>query len=118
MRYYGSAMPFPHSQGAFSQEIIAEARQCFVLSKETTAAEAACAEPLSVGLHAINRAGNLLGKRVLVTGVGPIGALVVAAAKMHGALEIVATDVVDEALVVVKNVGADHVINVATNGDE
>lgn len=118
MRYYGSAMRFPHVQGAFSEEVVAEARQCYVLAEGTTAAEGACAEPLSVGLHAINRAGNLLGKRVLVTGTGPIGALAVAAAKIHGALEVTATDVVDEALAVAREVGADRTINVATNGDE
>ena len=35
----------------------------------------ALAEPLSVALHAVRRAGPLLGKHVLVTGCGPIGAL-------------------------------------------
>ena len=51
------------------------------------------AEPLSVALHAVRRAGPLLGKRVLVTGCGPIGALVVIAARRAGAAHIVATDV-------------------------
>ena len=45
-----------------------------------------------------NRAGPLLGKRVLVTGAGPIGALTVIAARRAGALEIVATDVADAPL--------------------
>ena len=35
------------------------------------------AEPLAVALHATRRAGSLMGKRVLVSGSGPIGALVV-----------------------------------------
>lgn len=117
MRYYGSAMRFPHVQGAFSEELIAEASQCCVLAGDVTAAEGACAEPLSVGLHAVNRAGSLLGKRVLVTGTGPIGALAVAAAKLQGALEVVATDVVDEALEVALKMGADRTINVATNAE-
>ena len=56
---------------------------------------AAFAEPLSVCLHAVKRAGPLLGKRVLVTGSGPIGILTMIAAKAAGAAEIVATDVVD-----------------------
>ena len=33
------------------------------------------AEPLAVALHAVNRAGPLLGRQVLVTGCGPIGAM-------------------------------------------
>ena len=35
------------------------------------------AEPLAVALHATRRAGSLMGKRVLVSGSGPIGALTV-----------------------------------------
>jgi L-idonate 5-dehydrogenase len=117
MRYYGSAMRMPHVQGAFSEALVAKAWQCEVLPEGVSAAEAAFAEPLSVALHAVNRAGPLIGKRVLVTGTGPIGALAVAAAKLHGALEVVATDVVDEALARARAVGADRVINVAANGE-
>ena len=84
MRYYGSAMRFPHIQGAFSQWLVVEAWQCVALHPGVTAQEAAFAEPLSVALAALRKAGNLMGKRVLVTGTGPIGALVVAAAKTHG----------------------------------
>ncbi|MQX38431.1 L-idonate 5-dehydrogenase [Roseospira navarrensis] len=116
MRYYGSAMRMPHVQGAFSEMLVAKAWQCEVLPEGITAAEAAFAEPFSVALHAVNRAGRLIGKRVLVTGAGPIGALAVAAAKLHGALEVVATDIVDEALERAAAVGADRVINVATHG--
>ncbi|KAA5605313.1 L-idonate 5-dehydrogenase [Roseospira marina] len=117
MRYYGSAMRMPHIQGAFSELLVAKAWQCEVLPADVTAGEAAFAEPFSVALHAVNRAGSLIGKRVLVTGTGPIGALVVAAAKLHGALEVVATDVVDEALARARAVGADRTINVATDAD-
>ena len=50
--------------------------------------EGSMAEPLAVALHAVNRAGPLLGKRVLVTGCGPIGALVVIAAQaLRGAFD-------------------------------
>lgn len=30
MRFYGSAMPFPHIQGAFRQSLVADASQCVV----------------------------------------------------------------------------------------
>src|SRR5436305_1431107 len=74
MRFYGSAMPFPHIQGAFREVLVADASQC-VVANGLTAGEAAMAEPLSVTLHATHRAGDLLGKSVLVTGCGPIGLL-------------------------------------------
>ena len=115
MRYYGSAMRFPHVQGAFRQAMTVKAEQCHLLPEGTSANDGAFAEPLSVALHAVRRAGNLIGGRVLVTGSGPIGALTVAAAKVHGALEVVATDIVDEPLERALEVGADKVINVATD---
>ena len=118
MLYYGSAMRFPHVQGAFSERLVADAIQCEVFSESTTVIEAACAEPLAVAFHAVNRAGSLIGKRVLVTGTGPIGALVVAVAKEHGALEVVATDVVDEALACARAMGAHQTVNVATESDK
>ena len=112
MRFYGSAMRVPHVHGAFSQQLVAKGSQCFAFPVGTKASDAAFAEPFSVALHAISRIGPLIGKRVLVTGAGPIGALVVVAAKLHGALEIVATDIVDEALERVRQLGADKVFNV------
>lgn len=111
MRFYGSAMPFPHIQGAFSQLLVADASQC-VNAGGLTAAEAAVAEPLSVVLHAAKRAGRLLGRRVFVTGCGPIGLLSVLVAKAAGAAEIVATDITDFTLRMAKEVGADAVHNV------
>lgn len=115
MRFYGSAMRFPHVNGAFQEAIVAKASQCFVIPKDVTAGEAAMCEPFAVTLHAVNRAGGVFGKRVLVTGVGPIGALAVIAARHGGAAEIVATDVSDTPFATVRKLGADACINVATN---
>lgn len=91
--------------------------QCFKVAEGVPMSMAALAEPFSVGLHAIQRAGPLIGKRVLISGCGPIGALVVAAAKLHGAAEFVATDVMEQPLAVVKKLGASHTINVASDKD-
>lgn len=118
MRFYGSAMPFPHIQGAFQEKIVADAAQCFVMPKTTTAGEAAMCEPFAVCLHAVRRAGSMFGKRVLVTGCGPIGALAVLAARQAGAAEIVATDVTETPFALVRLFGADRCIDVARNGAE
>src|SRR5690349_9111890 len=117
MRFYGSAMPMPHIQGAFRQRLVAEVWQCHKVSEGVSSNEAAFAEPFAVTLHAVARAGSLLGKRVLVTGCGPIGALCVVSARAHGAREIVATDMVDEALAKAREVGADRTINVVDEPD-
>lgn len=110
MRFYGSAMPFPHIQGAFREYLVADVAQC-APAGELSPGEAAMAEPLSVVLHAARRAGDLLGKRVLVTGCGPIGMLAVLVARAAGAVEIVATDLTDFTLDMAARLGADRVVN-------
>lgn len=117
MRFYGSAMPMPHIQGAFRQRLVAEAYQCHKVRDGISIHEAAMAEPFAVTLHGVNRAGALTDKRVLVTGCGPIGALAIIAARAHGAREIVATDVMDAVLQKALVVGADRVIDVASDPD-
>ena len=117
MRYYGSAMRMPHVQGAFRKEIVVDWTQAHRLADGVSDGEGAMAEPLAVALHAVNRAGPLLGKTVLVTGCGPIGALVVVAARRAGAAHIVATDMADYPLRSAKKVGADETVNVAAQPD-
>ena len=114
MRFYGSAMPFPHIQGAFREVLVADAAQCAV-ADGLTAGEAAMAEPLAVCLHAARRAGPLLGKSVLVTGCGPIGILCILAARRAGADFIVATDLGAFTLGMARKAGADVTINMAGN---
>ena len=116
MRFYGSAMPFPHVQGAFREVLVADVSQC-VDANGLSAGEAAMAEPLSVCLHAVRRAGEMLGKKMLVTGCGPIGLLIILAARRAGASEIIATDLSDNALTYAKQAGADRVINVSKEPD-
>ena len=114
MKFYGSAMPFPHIQGAFRETLIAESFQC-IPADGLTPEEAAMAEPLAVCLHAIKQAGNIFGKKVLITGSGPIGTLCVLSARRAGAEEILVTDISDSALTFSNSVGADKVINTAKN---
>ena len=116
MRFYGSAMPFPHIQGAFRQILNADASQC-AIADGLTSGEAAMAEPLAVCLHATRRAGGLVGKSVLVTGCGPIGILSILCARHAGADHIVATDLSDFTLAMAKKVGADEVINMRQTPD-
>lgn len=112
MRFFGSAMRFPHVQGAFRDRIIVDVDQCEPVGPGTTHAQAACAEPLAVCLHARNRAGELRGRRVLVTGAGPIGCLVTAAARHAAADDIVVTDLEDTPLAAARAMGASRTINV------
>lgn len=114
MRFYGSAMRFPHVQGAFRETLVIEANQAHAVADDLSLSEAALAEPLSVGLHAIARAGSVFGKRVLVTGCGPIGALLIAGLRRAGAAHIVAADIADLPLACALKMGADQAINLAS----
>ena len=114
MLFLGSSRRFPHAQGLFAETFATHERQCVKAPAGTPSRVAALAEPLSVVLHALSHAGPLLGRRVLVTGAGPIGAIVLAAARLAGAtVEI--TDVTPEPLRVAEALGADRVHDVAAN---
>ena len=118
MRFSGSAMRFPHEQGLFRDRVVVSAAQCVPVGDDVSFTEAACSEPLAVCLHARNRAGDLRGKRVVVTGAGPIGALCAAVSAEAGAAEVVVTDLQDFTLDVVRRMGATRTINVATDPGE
>jgi L-idonate 5-dehydrogenase len=113
MRFFGSAMRFPHVQGAFRQTLVIDASQAHPLQDSLSLSLAALAEPLSVGLHAIQRAGSVFGKQVLVTGCGPIGTLLIGALRRAGAARIVAVDIADKPLECARAMGADETINIA-----
>ncbi|HUH94171.1 MAG TPA: L-idonate 5-dehydrogenase [Casimicrobiaceae bacterium] len=106
MRFLGSASIYPHVQGMFAEYFVLGERQCYPVAGDVTLGELAFAEPLAVGLHAVNRAGELLGKSVLVAGAGTIGCLTMIAAKLKGATAVTACDVLDRPLATARAVGA------------
>lgn len=114
MLFYGSAMRFPHVQGAFRQDLVADAAQCHPVPDDMDLTIAAMAEPLAVALHACARAGSLLGRSAIVLGAGPIGCLVALAARHAGAERVVVTDVADAPLAVIRPF-VDEAVNVASD---
>ncbi len=106
MRFLGSASLYPHVQGMFAEYFVLGERQCYPVSGDVSLGELAFAEPLSVGLHAVVRAGVLLGRNVLVTGAGTIGCLTAIAARLAGATAVTASDVLDRPLATAREVGA------------
>jgi L-idonate 5-dehydrogenase len=106
VRYLGSAANLPHVQGGFIDVLVVPAEQVIALPEGLSLRDAAIAEPAAVAWHAVGRAGDVRGKRVLVVGAGPIGALVVACLARAGAAEVVVTDVAPEPLGRARQVGA------------
>jgi L-idonate 5-dehydrogenase len=114
MLFLGSAARFPHVQGGFAQHLVLRQDQVIPVPADTDLLRLSVAEPLSVGLHAVNRAGPLMGRRVVVTGSGPIGLLTARSARHAGAAEVVCTDIEDAPLAVAcERMGVSATVNVA-----
>lgn len=77
--------------------------------------EGAMIEPLAVAVHAINKFGDIKGKKVAVLGAGPIGILVAQTAKGMGAESVLITDVSDTRLAKAKECGIDYCVNTLNN---
>ncbi len=90
--YLGSAMHLPHTQGALAQRVALPSRMLRVLPDGLDLRTAAVAEPAAVAWHGLGQAGDVRGLSVAVIGGGPIGQLVAAVARHHGARSIAVTD--------------------------
>ena len=110
MFFLGSASVFPHAQGLFRRQFVLGEAQLTPVHEDISLGELACAEPLSIGLHAVHRAGDLVGKTVLVTGGGTIGCMSVIAARLAGAAEVIVCDIAERPLAIAAQVGADRTI--------
>ncbi len=105
-------------QGGFAQHLVLRQDQVILVPAETDLLRLSVAEPLSVGLHAVKRAGPLMGKRVIITGSGPIGLLTARSARLAGAVEVMCTDIEDAPLSVARQrMGASRTLNVASDPD-
>jgi L-idonate 5-dehydrogenase len=111
MFFLGSASVFPHAQGLFREAIvIGEAQLTPIHEGDITLGEIACAEPLSIGLHAVRRAGEVLGRTVFVAGGGTIGCMSVLAARAAGAARVCVSEPNDRARAMALSVGADEAV--------
>lgn len=72
---------------------------------------AATIEPTAVAVQAVKEGGLRFGEKVVIFGAGPIGVLVVAAAKAAGATKIVAVDLSAVRLEKALEMGATDVVN-------
>jgi L-idonate 5-dehydrogenase len=118
MRYFGSASCDPHLDGGFAEFVAVSARNCHLMPDVMTWGEAAMLEPLSVALHAAQRAGNLAGTSVFVAGGGAIGQLIALAARAFGAAQVVLGDPAEFPRRFALEQGADAALNPAEADSE
>lgn len=100
-----------HTNGAFAEYVPAPATNCHKLPDHVSFEEGSVVEPLSVAVHSVLRTPIKVGDVVVVLGAGPIGLMLLQAARAAGARETIVTDVVDYRLDSAKALGADMVIN-------
>lgn len=75
--------------GGYAEFSIVAAHQCLRVPESLPLAEAALAEPLAVGLHAVARSGIKPGDTVLILGAGPIGLVTAFWARRMGAASVI-----------------------------
>ncbi|WP_380872943.1 threonine dehydrogenase [Sphingomonas sp. DBB INV C78] len=79
---------------------------------------AALAEPLSVGLHAVNRSGAKPGDKVVLFGAGPIGLGILLFLKQRGVTDVAVVDMTEQRLERARQLGATVTINPAAENVE
>lgn len=83
----------PPVHGVLRPQVVHPAELTFRLPDQVSYAEGAMAEPLAVGVHAVNKARVALGDVVVVHGAGTIGLLTTLAARAAGSSHVIVTDV-------------------------
>ncbi|WP_245819847.1 zinc-binding dehydrogenase [Rhodococcoides yunnanense] len=103
---HGTCLGSPPTHGLLRSTAVIPSMFAHPLPPQIRNREATLIEPLAVACWAVERAGSLTGKTVLVTGAGPIGLLVVQAAHAAGAAEVLVTDVSPSRLAAARALGA------------
>jgi threonine dehydrogenase-like Zn-dependent dehydrogenase len=99
--------------GAYADRMRLTAAMCLKVPNGLDARRAALTEPMTVGLHAVNKSGIKQGEGALVLGCGPVGLAVIAALKSKGIEPIVAADFSQRRRAMASAMGAHEVVTPA-----
>jgi len=101
-----------HRDGAFAEFVAVPAENAWVDPPDMPLSVAALQENFGNAVHAAS-VPKIAGRKVLVTGAGPVGLMAIATAKALGARAVYATDVSDYRLELAKKMGADLALHAA-----
>jgi (R,R)-butanediol dehydrogenase/meso-butanediol dehydrogenase/diacetyl reductase len=104
-------VPTAFAPGAYAQFVKVRESQVVPLPERVSLRDGALVEPLSVGAHAVAKAGDLDGKRVMILGAGPIGLTTAISARLAGARTVVISELSPLRRERAGMVGADAVID-------
>ncbi|RMD92988.1 MAG: hypothetical protein D6813_04890 [Calditrichaeota bacterium] len=74
--------------GAFAEFVCLPEKVLYVLPESMTSSEGALVEPLAAAYHAVRKAGDCFGKKVLIIGGGSMGQLCAGVAKLSGTISL------------------------------
>ena len=98
-------------QGAAAERLAVPGRNAYLVAAAAGAEIAAMIEPLACAVNAIDRAGSLSDRRVLVMGAGTMGLLIAALARHVGAAEVWVSDPAEAKHEVARRIGIATVVH-------
>ncbi|MDR3224741.1 MAG: galactitol-1-phosphate 5-dehydrogenase [Clostridiales Family XIII bacterium] len=104
--YYGS-----RRNGAFAQYVAVNEGNLLRLPENVSYLDAATTDPAANAIHGITQAGLREGETFIAYGAGPIGLFGIQVAKVHGASKVISIDLGERKIEVVRQIGADVVID-------
>lgn len=103
VRFFGT----PPVDGVYRELVLHPAHAVFPLPAGMTCEEGALLETLGIGLHAVDLSHLRPGETAAVLGVGPVGLMTLAAARVAGASRLFASDLLEPRLAMARTYGAD-----------
>ncbi|MGQ9572518.1 MAG: zinc-dependent alcohol dehydrogenase [Dehalococcoidia bacterium] len=103
-------------RGGFAQFMVSHGSAILPVPPGLDLAHAALAEPLAVGVHAVDVSGIQAGQAALVTGAGPIGLLIIDVLKARGVQPIIVSELSEARRAIAAKLGPDHVVDPGATG--
>ena len=97
--------------GSFTEYIAVPAENLFKLPDNLSFEQGALSEPIAVAVRAVNQAGPLEGKNVLIVGAGMIGLSILSVVNTKNPANIFISDLNESKLEIAKEMGAEYTIN-------
>ncbi len=115
----GNAIGNGGSEGGFAPRLLvrnaADGKSLFALPDALPFEHAALAEPLGVGMNAVDRTEAKPGEKAVVFGAGPIGLAAVAALRDRGVSDVISVDLSDHRLALARKLGARETLNAGSD---
>lgn len=99
--------------GGFAEYVAAKAQNC--VRVEHVPLEQVLLEPISCAVNAVEQANISLGDDIVIVGAGFMGNLVQKLVALQGPRQVIVVDIRPDALMMAKQLGATHCVNVATD---